>query len=157
MDLSTLMFYVDAKNQSDSTKSIERIAHLVSKLLGVSIEDIKGDSQKREVVTARHHISWICKQYRFKHTHIGIFLGGRHHSTVIHGRDKVTGFLEVDKKYKYDFYKKYVLFFPKIKDHKVFKDYTLDEDPSVAYKRKLEAEKKVKLKDLARILQFELQ
>lgn len=55
---------------------------------GISIEDLKGPSRVRSFAYARQEAMWeMCQTGRWSTTLIGRFLGGRDHTTVMHGRD----------------------------------------------------------------------
>jgi hypothetical protein len=53
---------------------------------GVSQVEIVSARRSREVVRARHHLMWLLrKETHWSLPHIGRFLGGRDHTTVMHG------------------------------------------------------------------------
>lgn len=53
---------------------------------GLSVLDIISERRERHVVIARHEAMWRCKNETiFSFPRIGKVLGGRDHSTVIHG------------------------------------------------------------------------
>ena len=99
----------------EMTNNIKAIAEYylrkVSALEGVSIEQIKGRSRKVECVTARQIVMYLLrKHHQIGLVTIGLVLGGRDHSTVIHGIECVEDalfqpwnnrFASVDKVPKY--------------------------------------------------------
>lgn len=69
-----------------------------------SPEEIKGKCRKQRFVVPRHMFSYLVKQYmpNMVLTDIGSYLGGRDHSSVIHGQQSISKFLGFDKKTKRD-------------------------------------------------------
>jgi len=70
-----------------------------------SPEEIKGKCRKQRFVVPRHMFSYLVKQYmpNMVLTDIGSYLGGRDHSSVIHGQQSIEAFLGFDKKTKRDY------------------------------------------------------
>jgi len=70
-----------------------------------SPEEIKGKCRKQRFVVPRHMFSYLVKQYmpNMVLTDIGSYLGGRDHSSVIHGQQSIETFLGFDKKTKRDY------------------------------------------------------
>ena len=57
----------------------------VSERTGISIEDIKGHSRRREYVFARYAFIYIARRAtKSSYVQIGQFLDGRDHATIIH-------------------------------------------------------------------------
>jgi hypothetical protein len=53
---------------------------------GVSVTELASARRSRDVVRARHHLMWLLRQEtHWSLPHIGRFLGGRDHTTVMHG------------------------------------------------------------------------
>lgn len=72
--------------------STSRILDTVCKVTWIQRELVVGKCRKNEIVTARHLYSYFCCKYRLQSTaHILI---NQDHSTVIHGRNNITAFLE---------------------------------------------------------------
>lgn len=75
----------------------------ISKATGVHIIFIAGKSQKRKYVIVRQYYcyySWLYTRHSLKE--IAAQIGGRDHSTIIHGRDTIADLLMFDKKTKAD-------------------------------------------------------
>jgi chromosomal replication initiator protein len=78
-----------------------QVVKAVSGSYGYSLDDMRAKGRSKELVQARHVVMYLLK----KHTNcslrdIGIFLGNRDHSTVIHGIDKVTHDIETSVEFK---------------------------------------------------------
>jgi len=59
---------------------------------GVDADDITGPSRLRQIVHARQEVAWkvrqaqtACFEPRFSLVQIGTWLGGRDHTTILHG------------------------------------------------------------------------
>ena len=53
---------------------------------GLSVKDIKGNSLRKKHTMPRQQAMWeIAQQERWSLTGVGRFLGGRDHTTVLHG------------------------------------------------------------------------
>ena len=62
----------------------------VTRLTGITYDQMCSASRKRSHVTARHGAMYLLvKHTEYTLSDIGKFLGGRDHSTVIHGVEKV--------------------------------------------------------------------
>ena len=65
--------------------SIEKIVRKVSELSGVSEQDIVGKSRKMEIAEARQVSMFLCREILGGSlSGIGLFFGGRDHTTVMH-------------------------------------------------------------------------
>jgi chromosomal replication initiator protein len=83
--------------------SIEYIQKLVSDYYGISIDQIKSKTRKREIVQARQISMYFAKQLtKASLKNIGMYFGGRDHSTVIHACQTVNDLIDTDKKFKSD-------------------------------------------------------
>lgn len=66
--------------------TIDRILNKVSKICNVPIEKIREESRQQHLVLARHFCMYLSKKYTKQSLGaIGQMLGGRNHSTVLHG------------------------------------------------------------------------
>lgn len=67
------------------------IIDVVAEHFNVSIGDLKSSKRNAEIVTARQIAMYLCRQMtEIPLKSVGIMLGGRDHSTVSHGVDKVA-------------------------------------------------------------------
>jgi chromosomal replication initiator protein len=78
------------------------IANYISRLYGVSIENLKSKSRDRKYVDPRHISMYFIKEYHrsFSLKSIGEYFGGRDHSTVIHALENVSDLMDTDKQFK---------------------------------------------------------
>lgn len=66
--------------------TLEAILDETASFLKISKEDIRSKSRKQEIVLARHLVMYLSKKHTDEsYTTIGIKLGNRSHSTVLHG------------------------------------------------------------------------
>lgn len=83
--------------------SVEYIQKTVCEYIGISIELLKENTRKREVVNARQISMYLAKKYtKNSLKEIGRHFGNKDHSTVIHSIQVVDNLLEVDKKFRED-------------------------------------------------------
>jgi len=83
--------------------SIEYIQKLVCDFYNIPVEAVKSKTRKREIVQARQIAMYFTKDLtKASLKNIGIFFGGRDHSTVIHACQTVNDLIETDKKFRHD-------------------------------------------------------
>lgn len=76
--------------------SMERIMELTCELLKVTAEEVRGKSRKQEFVMARQLVMYLTKEYTDEaYAAIGVMLGDRSHSTVVHGCNTIKSQLLV--------------------------------------------------------------
>ena len=71
--------------------SIEDVLDAVAEHYRIQVDDLKGKARDKHVVTPRHVAMYLMRQEtEASLLEIGQALGGRDHSTVLHGCDKIT-------------------------------------------------------------------
>lgn len=77
--------------------SKETIRAVVCEVAEISLMDILGPGKHRQVSRPRQVICFLIREIRpdIKLHEIGLFLGGRDHTTVIHAIKQVKGLLEI--------------------------------------------------------------
>lgn len=78
------------------------IIHVVSEHMGIPYEDIISSKRTNEIATARQIAMYLCRKY-FEHIslkQVGSYLGGRDHSTVLSGVEKITKLMNTDPNLK---------------------------------------------------------
>ncbi|GAB4428826.1 MAG: chromosomal replication initiator protein DnaA [Bacteroidia bacterium] len=81
--------------------TIEAIQQIVGEHFDIEIEDLKAKSRKRQIVQARQIAMYFAKEMtRHSLKSIGLFFGGRDHSTVIHALQTVNDLIATDKYFK---------------------------------------------------------
>jgi chromosomal replication initiator protein len=79
---------------------IDYIMKFVSEYFGVTIEQMKDKTRKREIVVARQVSMYFAKEYtNMSLKSIGSNFGNRDHSTVIHAIQSVNDLMDTDKKF----------------------------------------------------------
>jgi len=91
----------DLVQEQEATLTIEDIQHIVCEHLGISEDEVRGDTRKREIVRARQIAMYFAK----KHTQhslksIGLHFGGRDHSTVIHANNTVDDRMDSNDQFR---------------------------------------------------------
>ncbi len=86
---------------SPSKITPENIIEVVCSHYGVSIEDIKSSKRNKELVHPRQMIMYLCRCLTdATYKEIASMLGGRDHSTAMHGERIITDLLEKDESTK---------------------------------------------------------
>ncbi len=81
--------------------TVDEIARIVCEYFHVPLELLKAKTRKREVVQARQLAMYFTKQFTKNSLKtIGLFFGGRDHSTVIHACQTVVNQIDTDPKFK---------------------------------------------------------
>lgn len=77
--------------------TIEYIQEVVSEYYGIKEEEMRGKRRNQPIVDARQLAMYLCRKHLDESlAKIGKKFGGRDHSTVIHGCDKINDRLEKD-------------------------------------------------------------
>ncbi|MDX6544322.1 MAG: chromosomal replication initiator protein [Gaiellales bacterium] len=78
--------------------SIEQIQGAVCELFHVSVADLRGDRRQQSLAYPRHIAMYLCRELTdVSLPKIGTKFGGRDHSTVLHGVNKITRVLKEDR------------------------------------------------------------
>ena len=73
----------------------DKVNAAVCRLYGISHEDLMGDSRRKDIAAARQMAFWFYKHdLKLSYPHIGRLVGGRDHSTVMHGCSKINVLLK---------------------------------------------------------------
>ena len=80
-----------AGNDIKKIISCSRIIEVVSEYFGVSVADIKSKKKPQNIVYPRQIAMYLCRKLTTDPLKtIGAALGGRDHTTIMHGADKIT-------------------------------------------------------------------
>ncbi|MCM1984786.1 chromosomal replication initiator protein DnaA [Lyngbya confervoides] len=80
-----------APNTAKITASPDTIIHAVADTFGIAVEDLKGNSRRREISLARQVGMYLMRQHTdLSLPKIGDEFGGKDHSTVIYSCEKVS-------------------------------------------------------------------
>jgi chromosomal replication initiator protein len=78
--------------------TIEQIQGAVCELFHVSVADLRGDRRQQSLAYPRHIAMYLCRELTdVSLPKIGTKFGGRDHSTVLHGVNKITRVLKEDR------------------------------------------------------------
>src|SRR5690348_3183204 len=78
--------------------TIEQIQGATAELFHVSIADLRSDRRQQSIAYPRHIAMYLCRELTDASLpKIGAKLGGRDHSTVLHGVNKITRLLKEDR------------------------------------------------------------
>ena len=86
-----------------STNAIKEITpdlliNVVSDHTNIPYDDIVSSKRSKEIATARQIVMYLCREYldRYSLKQIGDAVGGKDHSTVINGIDRIKNMIETD-------------------------------------------------------------
>jgi chromosomal replication initiator protein len=83
--------------EEGSTLTVEAIQSSVAKYFHLKIQDLKGTSRTRAVSVPRQIAFYLVRKYTsMGYKEIGHYFGGKDHTTVLHGCQKIERDLEVD-------------------------------------------------------------
>jgi chromosomal replication initiator protein len=78
--------------------TIEQIQGAVSEIFHLSIAELRGDRRQQSIAYPRHIAMYLCRELTDASLpKIGAKFGGRDHSTVLHGVNKITRLLKEDR------------------------------------------------------------
>ena len=87
--------------QTSRKVTAELILEVVARQFGVTVDDLTGKKRSREIATPRQIAMYICREMTsLSTTSIGIAFGGRDHTTVMHGCDKIADSMKADFAFK---------------------------------------------------------
>jgi len=96
LSLSLVRQYVPRPTHSKKIR-IDRVARVVAKYFSLSVADLKSDSRRRHIATARRILVYLAREHCEKSfSQIGKFLGGRDHTTVLYNHQKAIELLKSD-------------------------------------------------------------
>ena len=79
---------------SQNTNSVQNFSDLVDMVAAyydIAVVDLKGESRKKEITTARQILMLLAKKhFGWTLEKIGDFFGGKNHATVIYAIDNIT-------------------------------------------------------------------
>ena len=111
--LTTLGFAVDPstpnvenllKQNKKSTKNFDTLVEIVAEYYNIAIADLKSDSRKKEITTARPLLMYIAKQhFNWTLEKIGDYFGGKDHATAIYAIKNITKKLKLDAQIQHDY------------------------------------------------------
>ena len=88
-------FELKIPNQTDN---LELIRDFIAKQFKTSVEELRSKCRKREVAFPRQVAMYLLREEsELSLPKIGELLGGRDHTTIMYGHDKITDLLERDK------------------------------------------------------------
>ncbi|MCS7305563.1 MAG: DnaA/Hda family protein [Thermoguttaceae bacterium] len=95
IQLQTVQSYLG--QPKDIAQAIRKILHHTAKQFAVRIRDIRGPSRKKQVAYARGVSVYLARQIlRLSFQQIGLFLGNRDHTTILHSYQRTKKLLAHD-------------------------------------------------------------
>jgi chromosomal replication initiator protein len=85
------------------TYSVDTIISLIAEHFGMGVADLIGKKRTRELVYPRHITMYLLREeLNLSFPEIGRELGGKDHTTVMHGYNKITREIESEPKIPHD-------------------------------------------------------
>ncbi len=101
LDAQTLDAVLDDWARETELPSPHRVIQVVSQVFRVRQRDLVGKTRRAPVVRARHAAAFLLHEFlELPFKEIGTHLGGRDHSTVIHGYRTARSLLETDETFR---------------------------------------------------------
>lgn len=98
IDISLAASIISKTVNTPPQRTATDIINTVARHLGVTRKDIASKSRKQAIVTARHMAMYLLKKLLdMKYAEIGEALGGRDHSTVLHGLKQAENHMATDE------------------------------------------------------------
>ena len=89
------------KSQGDRRVTPERIISVISDQYGVSEEDLVSKKRSRDIALPRQIAMYLCRDMtQLSTTNIGRAFGGRDHTTVMHGCDRISEEMKANFSFK---------------------------------------------------------
>lgn len=89
---------------SADERPVDEIIEVVGSIFGADPEAILSRNRSKAVALARQVVMYLLRtEENYSYPQIGEFIGGRDHSTIIHGIDKITGLLARDLRFQKQF------------------------------------------------------
>jgi chromosomal replication initiator protein len=87
----------DILSAQPNPPSIPQVLDAVTNFYGVTLEELKGPARSRRVVLPRQIAMYLLREEaKLSFPQIGAELGGRDHSTVMHGYEKIATHIAQD-------------------------------------------------------------
>jgi len=81
--------------------TVEYVQKVVANYFNLTSEDIRSKKRSQNIVYPRQIAMYLCRKLlNISLPKIGVGFGGRDHSTVIHGCDKIAELIETDTQVK---------------------------------------------------------
>ena len=91
VDIVKKFFGIQSETRRSKPITPRRVISVVGNKTKISTADILGKNRQKELVTARQIVMYLLREeYKFSLVSIGDSLGGRDHTTVMHGVDNIN-------------------------------------------------------------------
>ena len=81
----TASIWVPSDRNGKSQKNFDTIVEMVANYYSISVAELKSDSRKKEITTARQILMYIAKKhFRWTLEKIWMYFGGKNHAAVIY-------------------------------------------------------------------------
>ena len=96
--IENISAYLNKPTNNTTTKDPKKIISVVCKHFDLNLKELTGPRRQKELVLPRHITMYILsEELNLTVEKIGQLLGGRDHTTIMHGRDKIKSLLLKDR------------------------------------------------------------
>ena len=97
-------FFGIKKSKSNNKKvSYRKILSIVSRYYKIKTSELKGRSRKKAIATARHIVAYLLrKELEMPLQQVGLLLGGRDHTTIIHAEEKIDRLFSTNQQIRHE-------------------------------------------------------
>lgn len=101
LDRDTAISVLGSIELSSDARPVDEILDVVGSVFGAESEAILSRNRSKTVALARQVVMYLLRtEENYSYPQIGEFLGGRDHSTIIHGIEKIVGLLKCDLRFQ---------------------------------------------------------
>lgn len=101
LDRDTALSVLGSIELSSDARPVDEILDVVASVFGADPEAILSRNRSKTIALARQVVMYLLRtEENYSYPQIGEFLGGRDHSTIIHGIDKIVGLLKCDLRFQ---------------------------------------------------------
>ena len=88
-------------NQAYGQTTIQDIINRVCAIFSVTEEEVVGQSRRKNIAEARQVVAYLSRKILdMPLSSVGLHLGGRDHTTIMHAQRKVENLIKKDEKFK---------------------------------------------------------
>lgn len=101
--LDSIIVHDSIDVEEEDSKNVSKVKKVVANYYGVTVTDLSSTTRKREIVFPRQIAIYLIRTiYNIPLQKIGDFFGGKDHTTISHGYDKIKKQVETDWTVKQD-------------------------------------------------------
>ena len=97
-NIENITLFLQPNNQRVNKFDQKKIFSTICGYFDISTKELTGPKRQKELVLPRHIVMYLlCEELRMTVERVGQVLGGRDHTTIMHGRDRIKELLKTDR------------------------------------------------------------